>query len=293
MSTWWSKLRDRARRLQRDEGRHIPDPLWDKTVRRYPFLAQDTVEDQARLRSLTGRFLAQKEFHGAAGLEVTDEIAAAIAAQACLPLVHVDAGRGNAALNRSSALSWYDDFVGVVVQPNEVIARREVVDDSGVVHRYDEVISGEAMEAGPVMVSWAAVAESGLTAAEGYNVVIHEFMHKVDMADGVADGCPPLAAGFMGTRSAAEARKVWLQAWEAAYQAFREKVIIAERFGGEPTWLDPYGAERIEEFFAVACEGYFVNRTKFAQDFADLVPLLEAFFGTSLPTDTGQEQSNP
>jgi Mlc titration factor MtfA (ptsG expression regulator) len=185
-------------------------------------------------------------------------------------------------------LSWYDDFVGVVVQPNEVIAHREVVDDDGVVHHYDEVITGEAMEAGPVMVSWDAVSQSGSTAAEGYNVVIHEFMHKIDMADGAADGCPPLAAAFMGARSATEARKLWLQTWESAYQAFREKVIIADRFGGEPTWLDPYGAERIEEFFAVACEGYFVNRTQFARDFADLVPLLEAFFGTSLPAGSGQ-----
>jgi len=290
MSAWWSKLRDRARGLQRDSGREIPDSLWDDILRRYPFLVQQSADDAARLRSLTGRFLAQKEFHGAAGQDVTDEIAITIAAQACLPLVHIDAGRGNAALGHKNALSWYNDFVGVVVQPNEVIAHREVVDDDGVVHHYNEVITGEAMEAGPVMVSWDAVAQSGLTAADGYNVVIHEFMHKIDMADSAADGCPPLAAGFMGARSATEARKLWLQAWESAYQAFREKVIIADRFGGEPTWLDPYGAERIEEFFAVACEGYFVNRAMFARDFADLVPLLEAFFGTSLPAGSVQGQ---
>jgi Mlc titration factor MtfA (ptsG expression regulator) len=54
---------------------------------------------------------------------------------------------------------------------------------------------------------------------------------------------------------------------EAEYQAFREKVIVAERFGGEPQWLDPYGATAIDEFFAVACEAYFVNRPRFEQEF--------------------------
>jgi Mlc titration factor MtfA (ptsG expression regulator) len=55
-------------------------------------------------------------------------------------------------------------------------------------------------------------------------------------------------------------------------------VIVAERFGGEPTWLDPYGAQSIDEFFAVACEGYFVQRARFALEFPALVPLFDSFF---------------
>ena len=57
---------------------------------------------------------------------------------------------------------------------------------------------------------------------------------------------------------------------QAQYEAFREKVIIAERFGGEPTWLDAYGAVAIDEFFAVACEAYFVNRPRFEREFPPL-----------------------
>ena len=136
------------------------------------------------------------------------------------------------------------------------------------------------------MLSWSAVANAGATAVDGFNVVIHEFMHKIDMADGCADGCPALGPGFMGSQSAAQARMTWQSVWEPSYQAFREKVIIAERFGGAPTWLDPYGAEAPEEFFAVACEAYFVNPTKFAQEFAELLPTLDAFFGCSA-TDRG------
>ena len=65
---------------------------------------------------------------------------------------------------------------------------------------------------------------------------------------------------------------------EPAYEAFREKTIVAERFGGEPPWLDDYGAESISEFFAVACEAYFVNRSQFAQEEPALLRLFDEFF---------------
>ena len=68
---------------------------------------------------------------------------------------------------------------------------------------------------------------------------------------------------------------------QPAYDGFREKVIIAERFGGETPWLDPYGAESIDEFFAVACEAYFVNRTRFGEEFPLLLALFDAFFTPS------------
>ncbi len=282
MSSWWQWLSSRAgRRDLAAEGRSIPDALWIDTLARYPFLQPLSTADRAGLRSLVARFLTQKQFHGAAGVEISDPMAVAIAAQACLPLVHIDAGQGHAASQRRSALDWYGDFVGIVVQPGEVLAQREVVDDSGIVHRYREVIAGEAMDQGPIMLSWTDVAAAGAMAHEGYNVVIHEFMHKFDLCDGVADGCPALSTGFLGARSARDARQQWFAAWEPAYQAFREQVIIADRFGGQPTWLDPYGAESLSEFFAVACEAFFVNRMRFTQEFGTLVPLLDAFFGTA------------
>jgi Mlc titration factor MtfA (ptsG expression regulator) len=73
-----------------------------------------------RLRLLTAEFLRDKEFHGAQGFVITDEVALAIAAQAVLPVLHL---KGH--------LDWYDDFVGIVVHPSEVVARRKVVDEAG------------------------------------------------------------------------------------------------------------------------------------------------------------------
>ena len=166
----------RKRRAQRV----IPDSMWRDVLARYPFLAQRPEAELARLRQLTAQFLDIKEFHGANGLVITDAMAIAIAAQAVLPVLNL-------------SLGWYDDFVGIVVHPDEVVARRTITDEDGVVHQYDEVLAGEAMEGGPVMLNWSDVDSAGSTAEQGYNVVIHEFIHKIDMRDGTPDGCPPLA----------------------------------------------------------------------------------------------------
>ena len=65
---------------------------------------------------------------------------------------------------------------------------------------------------------------------------------------------------------------------QPAYDAFCEQVAMAQRFGGPPPWLDDYGATAPAEFFAVACEAYFVNRERFTQDFAALTALFDQFF---------------
>lgn len=235
----------------------IPDPLWRATLARYPFLAERSAGEVQRLRALAAEFLAHKEFHGAGGLAITDEIALAIAAQAVLPVLHL-------------GLDWYDDFVGIVVHADEVLARRSTVDDTGVVHDWNEVLAGEAMERGPVMLNWHDVAHAGATADTGFNVVIHEFVHKIDMRDGAPDGCPPLPSR--------EARRQWLAVLEGQYARFREEVIKAERFGEPAPWLDDYGATAIDEFFAVACEAYFVNRERFTREFPPLTVLFDGFY---------------
>lgn len=250
----------------------VPDigaDLWLQTLQRYPFLAALPPADQGKLRALCALFLQRKEFSGAHGLEVTDAMAVAIAAQACLPLLHWG--------EPAQALTWYDDFVGIVLHPAEAVARRKAVDEAGVVHHYDEVLLGEAMQDGPVMLAWPAVDNAG-RAGHATSVVIHEFVHKIDMKNGGADGCPPLPPGFLGTANAREARAAWRAAWEPAYEQFREQVIIAERFGGEWPWLDAYAATAPAEFFAVACEAYFVHRERFALEFPTLLSVLDALF---------------
>lgn len=246
MFGWWRRRRTPS----------IPEPLWQQVLAAYPFLAERSGGERERLRTLAAEFLQAKEFHGAQGLTITDELALAVAAQAVLPVLHL-------------GLRWYDDFVGIVVHPDQVVARRSAQDDAGVVHEWEEVLAGEAMERGPVMLSWRDVQDAGSSAEHGYNVVIHEFIHKIDMRDGEPDGCPPLPVGR---------RREWQRVLGAEYERFREQVVVAERFGGDPTWLDPYGAENPGEFLAVAGEAYFVNRARFAQVYPALLALFDGFF---------------
>lgn len=238
-------------------GVPIPDALWQRTLQDFTFLPAEPPALAGRLRAMTGEFLADKEFSGAHGLQVTDAMAVAIAAQACLPVLHL-------------GLHWYDDFKGIVVHPGAMLARREVTDEAGVVHRYTEELSGEAMEMGPVTLSWADVAVSGESAPEGYNVVIHEFVHKLDMRNGQADGCPPLPTRAL--------RQRWQSTMQESYARFCTQVSMADRFGGPAPWLDAYAASAPAEFFAVASEAYFVNPGRFAESFPELLSLLNGFF---------------
>ena len=242
----------------------IPEPLWHSTLLRYPFLAHRPQAEHLELRELVSQFLAHKEFTGAHGLVITDEIAVAIAAQACLPVLHL-------------GLDWYDDFRSIVVHPGAMLALRHTTDQAGVVHHYSEALLGEAMQGGPVTLSWQDVAASGDSAARGHNVVIHEFIHKIDMKTGHPNGCPPLPSRV--------AKAQWQHVMQTNFDSFCQQVTMAERFGADAPWLDACGATHPAEFFAVAAEAYFVNRARFCQDFAALTALFDAFFRpTQKPT---------
>jgi MtfA peptidase len=252
LSRLWRRLS--GWRDERDLRRHaIPDPLWEAVVSAYPFIAHRSQDDRMALRQLCSLFLARKEFHGAQGLTVTDEMAVAIAAQACLPILRL-------------GLAAYDGFVGIVVHPDEVVAPRETMDDDGVVHAYDELLTGEAMDGGPVMLAWADVLAAGDTAEVAYNVVIHEFAHVLDMADGAADGVPPLPT--------AAAREAWIACLDDEYERFAQRVDA----GDVHTLLDPYGAEGPEEFFAVAAEAFFVAPQGLREAHPALYRLLAGYF---------------
>jgi len=248
VSGWLSRWR-RQRTLER---RPIPEPLWQLTLARFPFLAARSADDLQALRDMATLFLAEKEFAGARGLEVSDEMAVAIAAQACLPALKL-------------GLQWFDGFVGIVVHEDAVLARRQHEDDDGVVHAWDEELAGEAMSGGPVMLAWRDVDDAGASAADGYNVVVHEFAHVIDMRGGVTAG--------LETVDPEGERGVWLNGLADEHELFADAVDREEE-----TFLDPYGAEALEEFFAVAAEAFFVAPAELKGEQPRVYALLQSFF---------------
>lgn len=251
LSSWWRRwqlARERRVLLRRA----IPEPLWRSTLARYPFLRRTNSADARELRRLATLFLDRKEFSGAHGLVVTDAMAVAVAAQACLPILHL-------------GLELYDGFVGIVMHRGEVVAPRQLTDESGVVHEYDEVLAGEAMQGGPMMLSWRDVRSARRLAGVGYNVVIHEFVHIIDLVDGAADGVPPIADRASRVR--------WRTTIEREYEAFCRRVDAED-----DTALDPYGAEAVDEFFAVAAEAFFVNPQAMGREHPQLYENFVAYF---------------
>ena len=241
----WRERRALARRA-------IPDAMWELTLLRLPFLARLDDAERAELRRLCSLFLDRKQFHGVGGLEVTDEMALLIAAQACLPVLKL-------------GLHFYDGFVGIVVHRDEVVAQRSHTDEDGIVHEYEENLTGEAMSGGPLMLAWADVRDAAEGADWGYNVVIHEFAHVIDMASGPVDGVPPLPD--------AAARERWIEVIDSAWEDFCALVD-----DGVDTVVDPYGAEAVEEFFAVAVEAFFVAAVPFKRESPALYELLAGYF---------------
>jgi Mlc titration factor MtfA (ptsG expression regulator) len=181
---------------------------------------------------------------------MTREMQLVIAAQACLLVLNLD-------------LELYDEWVEVIVYPDEFVADHEYMSEDGVMHRVRAPLSGEAWEHGPVILSWrdAAAADGG----DGYNVVLHEFAHKIDMHNGAANGFPPLHADMK--------RSAWTHAFESAYADMRQRL---DR--GEHTLIDPYAAEDPAEFFAVLSENFFETPEAVQTNYPEVYRQLAAFY---------------
>ena len=240
LSAWW--------RQRQGDRLEIPEPLWDEVEVGLPFLRHLTPDELARLRQLAREFIADKEWSGARGLQLTPRLQLTIALQACLPILHL-------------GLDWYAGWVGIVVYPGDFIIPRQMMDEDGVVHEFDDEVMGEAWHGGPVLISWFEHAED----SGGINVVIHEFAHKLDMMSGEADGLPPLHAGMSKRR--------WIEIMTQAFDDFQQRVD-----SGEETPLDPYGAEHPTEFFAVASEAFFENPRMLKDEYPEVYEQLKLFY---------------
>jgi MtfA peptidase len=260
-----------------DHAQWIDDPSWNALIEEHAFLARLDEERRARLRELCGAFLATKAINGARGLVVDEAVVARIAAQACVPILELGLGA-------------YPSFDEIIVYPSEFVIDREIVDENGVVHEWSESAVGESWGDGPVILSWDATRSNGHDRPSpfAFNVVIHEFAHKLDMGNGGVDGMP----AFSRHLHAGLTRDRWLEVLQTSFDDFNARLDAVERaiprhvdpdsaradryFAQLP--LDAYAATDEGEFFSVSSEAFFVSPERLEATYPAWYRLLAAYY---------------
>ncbi len=207
----------------------IPDDLWFSVISKERCVRHLADTDLERLRNLASLFLYEKAIEPAQGFDVTAAMKTRIGCLAALPVLNL-------------GLDYYHPWYSVIVYAEAFVSRDYYQDDAGVVHSQPEARAGEAWARGPVILSW----EDVVAGHDGYNVVIHEMAHKLDLLDGVANGYPPIHADMH--------RHEWTDAFSEAYEDLAGLVDAGHR-----TVIDDYAATSPAEFFAVSSEAFFTE----------------------------------
>ncbi len=220
---------------------------------RVPLVRRLSPGEWDRLLDLVQTFLREKHFEGGGGLAVDDEMKIVVAAQACLLILHLDAG-------------CYPGVRSVILYPSTFTRRSPAIDARMYVGAipHSEPLLGEHTS-GAVVLAWDSAHGGATDAADGQNVVLHEFAHELDREDGYVDGVPLLEAP--------SSTRVWARVLQ---QRFEELRHTAE--DGLPDVLNAYGATNRAEFFAVATETFFEKPADMRRRYPDLYEELRGFY---------------
>lgn len=241
----WQKFKQwRQRRILAKSPFTAAD--WQRAAARLPLLNRLDDTQRQRLFKLSALFLHDKQLSGAGGFELTDSVRQSIALQACLPILNLD-------------LDWYAGWSSVIVYPEGFQRQNTDVDEFGVTHTGTVHLSGEAWLRGPVVLSWQDVEHAGIR--DGHNVVVHEFVHKLDMLNGRANGFPPMQHGMNPT--------AWSRLMSDAFEDFQRHPKAG---------IDRYGATNPAEFFAVLSEVFFETPEHLVDAYPQLYDLMTQFF---------------
>jgi len=215
------------------------------------YVARLPLADQEELRGAIQIFLAEKQFEGCGGLEVTDEVRVTIAAQACVLLLHRDT-------------DYYGQLVSVLVYPSTYVVPGGR-NAAGLVSDEPEARLGESWKRDIVVLAWDSVLSGAHDLHPGHNVVFHEFAHQLDQESGDADGVPSLPRRSMYA--------VWAR---VLGQEFEQ--LVRDKAHHHRTDIDQYGATNPAEFFAVVTESFFDTPHRLRAKHPLLYAELRAFY---------------
>jgi Mlc titration factor MtfA (ptsG expression regulator) len=240
----------KSRRLHIRHGELLSEIEWASLLAHHPILDGFSPEEHRHLRELVAVFLKTKRFEAAEGIVLAEHMKAVIAVQACLPILNL-------------GLEWYRNWKTVVVVPEHFEAKGRFLDPAGVVHEWEELRIGESWSRGPVVLSWPDVEASGW--ADGFNVVIHEAAHRLDLLDGAMNGRPLLHRKMNPVE--------WQQVFTAAYLG------LGRRAGeGGSVVVSDYALTNPSEFFAVVSELFFERPHALLREYPHVYHLLREFY---------------
>ena len=260
----------RAWRRRRALARYPLDPhLWKQVRHHLAILDGLSVEEDQWLQEHSVLFLLDKHLTILDGVPLDELTRLLLAAQAQLPLLHL------------ADLNWYGNFHEIVLYPNDFRSPQRHRDLAGVEHSWEGEHSGEAWQQGPIILAVPGILASG--GWEGYNLVIHELAHKLDMLNGSANGLPPLHGDMHVSH--------WASAMQQAYDDLNKQL---DRHPSTETAIDPYAAENPAEFFAVTSEYFFTAPDLLHQAYPAVYAQLKAFYRQdTLARLRGLQRSHP
>ncbi len=217
-----------------------------------------SVEERTRIRDLAEPLIAEARWEAARGFELAVDVQLTIATQASRLLVGMELDR-------------FPNVRTVIVHATTVVSSGEHRGPADGVYSDDDVhLVGEASHGnGPIVLSWDEVAWDVRHPGRGRNVVLHEFAHKLDMADGVVDGTPVLADADLAER--------WVEVCTRTFHQLEHH---------RSPVLDDYGTVDPGEFFAVSTEAFFCRPTALFHHHRDLYEVLSEYYRQD-PRDGG------
>src|SRR5205085_6414584 len=205
------------------------DDAWQSILeRRLVLYRRLPPADREELAGHMRVLLAEKNFEGCGGFEMTDEARVLITAEASLLLLHRET-------------DYFPALQSVLVYPDAYVVPVQYEAGGGMVVEESVDHIGESWMTGSVVLSWKDVLAGAGGRDRGCNVVLHEFAHQIDAETGETDGTPPIDDPAL--------RERWKQVFEREYERLCE---LADR--RRRTSIDEYGASHPSEFFAVRSE---------------------------------------
>lgn len=240
------------RRRNRFKHRPFP-PLWNAVIEQnLPIYSRLSPAQRRRLQEHIQVFLAEKQFIGCQGLQVTAEMKLIIAAIACLLL-----------LNEQE--TYFPKLRSILIYPGTYFVNQTTSTGNYIVEERREARLGESWTNDQVILSWEQVKQDTENWQDGHNVVLHEFAHQLDQEDGQAEGVPilPHNSDYL----------IWADVMTAEYQHLCNNV---QR--GRKTVIDSYGATNPAEFFAVATETFFEKPQQLLKHHPALYEQLQRYY---------------